>query len=108
MIQTGEQNQDIGPETESQEGRIKEILDQIKTSSSSSDVISRLRSKSKDQDSREVAIKTQINLLQRVAAFTQAYPELSLKDDSVAEWFVSEWAQQLLYQVDQPKRKLKG
>jgi len=36
-------------------------------------------------------LRTQLSLLQRVAAFSQAYPELTPSDESFVDWFISRW-----------------
>ena len=42
-------------------------------------------------------MRSQYNLLLKIAAFTQVYPELTPRDCSFAEWLVHEWFPQVAW-----------
>ena len=45
----------------------------------------------KDPETKESTLRTQYNLLSKVAMFTQVYPDLTPIDDSFADWIVAHW-----------------
>ena len=74
--------------------RVELIIAQVKALAAESPAIKRIlqgettKSESGDPDS---TLRTQYNLLERIAVFTQVYPELTPKDESFANWLINEW-----------------
>ena len=61
-------------------------------------------SKSTAKQPSEYTLLSQLNLMQRVAAFTQVYPDLTPRDDQFADWIINEWLLQFVW-VEAPSPK---
>ena len=63
-------------------------------------------SKSTAKQPSEYTLLSQLNLMQRVAAFTQVYPDLTPRDDQFADWIISEWLLQFAWVEAPPPKPL--
>ncbi len=47
-----------------------------------------------------IPMRTQLSLLSRLAAFTQAYPKLTPCDEAFADWLLNDWLLQAVWSQD--------
>lgn len=64
--------------------KINRIIDQVKELTEESRVVRRIKNVTMSDQITEPTLRMQYNLLLKVAAFTQAYPDLTPRDDSFA------------------------